>query len=239
MRIAMWSGPRNLSTTMMRAFDARADTTAIDEPFYAAYLDITGLRHPMTDEILARHETDPRKVITHLTGPVPEGKTVFYQKHMTHHMVDAIPMDWLDRIERHVVLIRHPARVVASYSRKMELLSAEVMGFPQQERLWGQITEAKGAAPAVVDADNILADPEGVLRRLCAVIGLDWDPAMLSWPPGPRPEDGAWAPHWYDAVWRSTGFGAPPGPLPELSGEAAAIAQAALPGYERLLAAHV
>ena len=127
MRIAMWSGPRNLSTTMMRAFGARADTAAIDEPFYAAYLDITGLRHPMTDEILARHEADPRKVITHLTGPVPEGKTVFYQKHMTHHMVDAIPMDWLGQIERHVVLIRHPARVVASYSRKMELLSAEVI----------------------------------------------------------------------------------------------------------------
>lgn len=239
MRIAMWSGPRNLSTTMMRAFGARADTAAIDEPFYAAYLDITGLRHPMTDEILARHEADPRKVITHLTGPVPEGKTVFYQKHMTHHMVDAIPMDWLGQIERHVVLIRHPARVVASYSRKMELLSAEVMGFPQQERLWGQLTAARGAAPAVVDADNILADPEGVLRRLCAVIGLDWDSAMLSWPPGLRPEDGAWAPHWYDAVWRSTGFGAPPGPLPELSGEAAQIAQGALPGYERLLAAHV
>jgi hypothetical protein len=113
------------------------------------------------------------------------------------------------------------------------------MGFPQQERLWKQITDAKGTAPTVVDADNILADPEGVLRRLCAAIGLDWDSAMLSWPPGPRPEDGAWAPHWYDAVWRSTGFGAPPGPLPELSGEAAAIAQAALPGYERLLAAHV
>lgn len=239
MRIAMWSGPRNLSTTLMRSFAARSDTAAIDEPFYSAYLDITGLRHPMTDEILARHEADPRKVIAHLTGPAPDGKANFYQKHMTHHMVDAIPMDWLGRIEQHVMLIRHPARVVASYSRKMELLSAEVMGFPQQERLWKQITDAKGKAPTVVDADNILADPEGVLRRLCAAIGLDWDSAMLSWPPGPRPEDGAWAPHWYDAVWRSTGFGAPPGPLPELSGEAAAIAQAALPGYERLLAAHV
>lgn len=239
MRIAMWSGPRNLSTTMMRSFGARSDTAVIDEPFYAAYLKLTGLRHPMTDEILARHEADPGKVIDHLTGPAPDGKPVFYQKHMTHHMASAIPMDWLGRIEQHVMLIRHPARVVASYARKMETLSAEVMGFPQQERLWGQITEAKGAAPAVVDADHILADPEGVLRRLCAAIGLSWDPAMLSWPAGPRPEDGAWAPHWYDAVWRSTGFGDPPGPLPELSGEAAAIAQDALAGYQRLLAAHV
>ncbi|MFN4023236.1 MAG: HAD family hydrolase [Hyphomonas sp.] len=239
MRIAVWSGPRNLSTTMMRAFGARADTAVIDEPFYAAYLKITGLRHPMTDEIFAAHEADPGKVIAHLTGPAPEGKAVFYQKHMVHHMVDAIPMDWLDRVERHVVLIRHPARVVASYARKMEHLSAEAMGFPQQEALWQRLAGVKGARPLVVDADRILEDPPAVLQRLCAAIGLAWDPAMLNWSAGPRPEDGAWAPHWYDAVWRSTGFGNPPGPVPALSGEAAEIAGAALAGYERLLAAHV
>ncbi|ABI77057.1 conserved domain protein [Hyphomonas neptunium ATCC 15444] len=239
MRIAMWSGPRNLSTTMMRSFGARADTAAIDEPFYAAYLRLTGLRHPMTDEIFSAHEADPQKVIDHLTGPVPGGKTVFYQKHMVHHMVGGIPMDWLGRIEQHVLLIRHPARVVASYARKMEALSPEAMGFPQQEALWQQLSEVLGAAPVIVDADNILQDPEGVLRRLCAAIGLDWDSAMLGWPAGPRAEDGAWAPHWYDAVWRSTGFGPPPGPLPELSGEAARIAEGALATYERLLAAHV
>ncbi|MFN4183264.1 MAG: HAD family hydrolase [Hyphomonas sp.] len=239
LRIAMWSGPRNLSTTMMRSFAARADTAAIDEPFYAAYLKLTGLLHPMTDEIFAAHEADPAKVIDHLTGPVPGGKSVFYQKHMVHHMVDGIPMDWLDRIERHVVLIRHPARVVASYARKMDTLSPEAMGFPQQEALWRQLTRAQAAAPVVVDADLILEDPESVLRRLCAAIGLGWDSAMLSWPAGPREEDGAWAPHWYDAVWRSTGFGDPPGPVPALSGEAARISEGALGAYERLLAAHI
>ena len=239
MRIAMWSGPRNLSTTMMRSFGARRDTAVIDEPFYAAYLKLTGLRHPMTDEILDRHEADPRWVIDHLTGPAPDGKPVFYQKHMVHHMVEGIPMDWLSRIERHVLLIRHPARVVASYSRKMETLSPEAMGFPQQEALWRQLSNLQGNVPVVVDADKVLENPEAVLRRLCASIGLGWEDAMLSWPAGPRPEDGAWAPHWYDAVWRSTGFGDPPGPLPELSGEAAAIAQGALPSYQRLLAAHV
>lgn len=239
MRIAMWSGPRNLSTTMMRSFAARSDTVAVDEPFYAAYLQLTGLCHPMTDEILAAHEANPQKVIQSLIGPVPEGKSVFYQKHMVHHMVEGIPMDWLGGIERHVLLIRHPARVVASYAKKMETLSLEAMGFPQQERLWRQLCERQGAAPVVVDADLILENPEGVLRRLCAAIGLAWDDAMLSWPAGPRPEDGAWAPHWYDAVWRSTGFGDPPGPLPVLSGEAARIAGSALAGYERLLAAHV
>lgn len=239
MRIATWSGPRNLSTTMMRSFGARADTAAIDEPFYAAYLKITGLRHPMTDEIFATQESEPARVIDHLTGPAPVGKAVFYQKHMIHHMVDGIPMDWLDRIERHVVLIRHPARVVASYSRKMDILTPEAMGFPQQEALWQQLGRMRGATPVVVDADRILADPESVLRRLCDAIGLAWDGAMLRWPPGPRPEDGAWAPHWYDAVWRSTGFGDPPGPLPELAGEAACIAKGALAPYERLLSLHV
>lgn len=235
----MWSGPRNLSTTMMRSFGARSDTAVIDEPFYAAYLKITGLHHPMTDEILAAHEADPGKVITCLTGPPPDGRAVFYQKHMVHHMVAGIPMDWLDRIERHVVLIRHPARVVASYARKMESLTAEAMGFPQQEALWDRLTAMRGAPPAVVDADHILEDPAGVLRRLCAAIDLGWDAGMLHWPAGRRPEDGAWAPHWYDAVWRSTSFGEPPGPVPELSGDAARIAAAALPGYERLLTAHV
>ena len=118
-RIAMWSGPRNLSTTMMRSFGARADTAVVDEPFYAAFLKITGLDHPMTEEILAAHEADPGKVIAAMTGPVPGGKRLFYQKHMIHHMVDPISMDWLDRIERHVLLVRHPARVIASYQRKM------------------------------------------------------------------------------------------------------------------------
>lgn len=237
--IAMWSGPRNLSTTMMRAFSARRDTAVIDEPFYAAYLKLTGLTHPMTEEILAAHESDPARVIAHLTGPAPGGAAVFYQKHMVHHMVDQIPMDWLGQISRHVLLIRHPARVVASYARKMETLSPEAMGFPQQEALWGQLTALPGAPPLVVDADRILADPEGMLERLCDALGLAWDPAMLAWPAGPHPADGAWAPHWYDAVWRSTGFGPPPGALPDLAGEAAQIAGEAAPAYERLLAMHV
>lgn len=238
-RIAMWSGPRNLSTTMMRSFGARADTAVVDEPFYAAFLRRTGLRHPMTDEIFAVHEADPEKVAAMLTGPVPGAAAVFYQKHMIHHMVDGLPMDWLGRIERHVILVRHPARVVASYTQKMETLSLEAIGVPQQEKLFADLTQIFGAPPPVVDADRILADPEGVLKQLCVRIGISWDSAMLSWPPGPRAEDGAWAPHWYDAVWKSTGFGAAPGPVPELSGAAAQTAKEALAVYERLLEAHI
>lgn len=234
LRIAMWSGPRNLSTTMMRSFSARRDTAVVDEPFYAAFLKLTGLRHPMTDEILAAHEADPRRVITAMTGPVPDGKAIFYQKHMIHHMVEGIPMDWLDRIDRHVLLIRHPARVIASYQRKMETLSLEALGIPQQLAL----SRALGEVP-VIDADRVLDDPEGVLSRLCAAIGIGFDPAMLCWPAGPRTEDGAWAPHWYDAVWASTGFGDKPGPLPVLSGEAAEMEKEALAVYEHLLQSHV
>lgn len=233
-RIAMWSGPRNLSTTMMRSFGSRADTAIVDEPFYAAFLKLTGLDHPMTEEILAFHEADPNRVIATMTGPVPGGKPVFYQKHMIHHMVEGIPMDWLDRVERHVLLVRHPARVIASYQRKMETLSLEALGIPQQMRL----AEHLGPVP-VIDADRVLGDPEGVLTRLCAALGIAFDPAMLRWPPGSRPEDGAWAPHWYDAVWQSTGFGPPPGPLPVLSGAAAQYEKEALASYERLLEAHV
>lgn len=234
LRIAMWSGPRNLSTTMMRSFSARRDTAVVDEPFYGAFLKLTGLRHPMTDEILAAHEADPRRVIAAMTGPVPDGKAIFYQKHMIHHMVEGIPMDWLDRIDRHVLLIRHPARVIASYQRKMETLSLEALGIPQQLAL----SRALGEVP-VIDADRVLDDPEGVLSRLCAAIGIGFDPAMLSWPAGPRTEDGAWAPHWYDAVWASTGFGDKPGPLPVLSGEAAEMEKEALAVYEHLLQSHV
>ena len=132
-RIAMWSGPRNLSTTMMRSFGARADTACVDEPFYAAFLRLSDEVHPLQDEIFAAHEADPAKVIASLTeNEVPDGKPVFYQKHMNHHMVDGIPMDWLGRIDHHVMLVRHPARVIASYQRKMETLSLEAIGAPQQ-----------------------------------------------------------------------------------------------------------
>lgn len=234
LRIAMWSGPRNLSTTMMRSFGARSDTAVVDEPFYAAFLKLSGLRHPMTDEILAAHEADPRNVIAAMTGRVPGGKSIFYQKHMIHHMVEGIPMDWLDRIERHVLLVRHPARVIASYQRKMETLSLEALGIPQQLALARQL----GDVP-VIDADRVLESPDRVLARLCAALGISFDPAMLAWPDGPRTEDGAWAPHWYDAVWASTGFGEKPGPLPELSGEAARMEKEALAVYEHLLQNHV
>ncbi|MEM7459035.1 MAG: HAD family hydrolase [Pseudomonadota bacterium] len=218
LRIAMWSGPRNMSTTMMRSFGARADTVCVDEPFYAAYLKQTGLRHPMRDKILASQETDPNAVAADMACRPVGPARVFYQKHMTHHMVPNISRDWMGAC-RNVFLIRHPARVIASYARKMPDVSLEAIGFPQQLDLFEHAERLEGSTPLVIDSDDILRDPEAALKLLCDGLGLNWDAQMLSWSAGRKTEDGAWAPHWYDAVWRSTGFGHPLGALPEMPNE--------------------
>ncbi|MEH6410847.1 MAG: HAD family hydrolase [Hyphomonas sp.] len=237
-RIAMWSGPRNMSTTMMRSFGARADCTAVDEPFYAAWLVAAGETHPMQAEILASQPNDPHGVADRLLAPLPDGATVQFQKQMTHHLLPEFPLDWAAHCD-HAFLIRHPARVIASYARKMDDVSLEAIGFPQQARLFDEMRARTGKVPPVIDSDRVLADPHAVLARLCSVLEIPWDEGMLAWQPGPKPEDGAWAPHWYDNVWKSEGFGDAPGPLPVLDGEDAGIEKEALAIYERLLQYHV
>ena len=232
-RIAMWSGPRNLSTALMYAFANRADCIAVDEPFYAAYLTATGLIHPMQDAVLASQPADPAAVAQTLLAPVPPEKTLFYQKHMTHHMVAGWPDGWMDHVT-HAFLIRHPARVVASYLAKRESPTLADLGFTQQAAIFDRVADRLGHAPPVIDSATIRATPEPALRALCAALAIPFDPAMLAWPPGPKPCDGAWAPHWYGAVHASTGFDAAEGSLPVLSGDAARLADAALPHYERL-----
>lgn len=232
MRIAMWSGPRNLSTAMMYSFAQRSDCAVVDEPFYAAYLVASGNDHPMRDEVIAAGESDPQKVADMCAGPIPGGRPVHYQKHMTHHMLDGFPMDWIDAVTS-VFLIRHPARVVASYSAKWEGPTFEELGFAMQEALFERAASA-GVVPPVVDSDDIRKDPERVLTRLCTRLGIGFDPAMLSWQAGGRPEDGVWAAHWYGAVHRSTGFAGPEGDLPRLEGAHRDLVERALPIYERL-----
>ena len=234
MRIAMWSGPRNLSTAMMYAFANRANFAAVDEPFYAAYLAATGLEHPMQEEILAAQPTDPAAVVAQLTGPVPGGKAHFYQKHMTHHVFAGMPTDWMDDMVN-VFLIRHPARVIASYGLKRENPTLDDIGFWQQADLFDRVEAAHGKA-VVVDSHDIRDNPEGMLRALCAEIGLEFDPAMLHWPAGGKDCDGVWAPHWYGAVWKSTGFAGQEGPLPEVPENLQAVLEGAMPHYERLAA---
>ncbi len=232
MRIAMWSGPRNLSTAMMYAFAQRGDCAVRDEPFYAAYLALTGIDHPMRDAVLSAGDTEPADVITKCLGPIPDGKTVLYQKHMTHHMVPDIPRDWMAKVTN-VFLIRHPARVIASYAAKRENPTLDDIGFRQQLDLFEHVRRL-GQTPAVIDSAEIRADPRAALTALCSAIGLPFDPDMLHWPAGPKSYDGVWAAHWYGAVHRSTGFAGPEGPLPELTGEMADLARLALPAYEKL-----
>jgi hypothetical protein len=205
LRIAMWSGPRNISTAMMRAFENRGDCAVVDEPFYAHYLAQTGLDHPGRDEVIAAGETDWHRVVATLVGPVPDGKPVFYQKHMTHHMLAHIGHEWFDAMS-HVFLIRDPREVLLSYLKSRPHATAEDIGVPQESALYDEIAARTGVAPPVIDADEFLKNPESHLRALCTLLQIPFSDSMLHWPAGPRSSDGIWAPHWYDAVLKSTGF---------------------------------
>jgi hypothetical protein len=234
-RIAMWSGPRNLSTALMRSFGSRADCAVSDEPFYAAYLKLSGADHPMREAVLKSQPTDWRKVAAAMTGPAPNGARLWYQKHMTHHMLPGIGREWM-RASRHAFLIRHPARVLASYAAKRETVEFGDIGFSEQAELFDEAAAIAGKAPPVVDAEALLADPRRVLIALCAALAIPFDAAMLSWPAGPRDSDGVWAAHWYDAVMKSTDFGAPK-PMRRLEDAAMRrLEERALPIYERLAA---
>ena len=224
MHIAMWSGPRNLSTAMMYSFGARPDFTVMDEPFYAPYLASTNVDHPMARQIIQSHETDPQAVAhSCLKGGSPH----LYMKHMPHHMLEGFPLDWAANCVN-IHLIRHPARVIASYAAKREAPTLEDIGFVQQTEMFQRL------GGLVIDSSDIRAKPEHMLQSLCAEIGLTFDPVMLSWPSGPRPEDGIWAAHWYGAVHQSTGFAGAEGPLPELDGAGRRLLDAALPHYQSM-----
>jgi hypothetical protein len=201
-RIAMWSGPRNISTAMMRSWGNRADTAVIDEPFYAFYLKQTGKAHPGSHEIVAQCESDVHKIITALTGPVPGGRRIFYQKHMTHHLLPKVSREWLCQMTN-CFLIRDPAEVIASYVKKHDVDLAIVdLGFEQQVEIFNSLPDPR----PVIDAKDVLQNPERTLRALCEAVGVEFDDAMLSWPPGIRETDGMWAKYWYDEVARSTSF---------------------------------
>ncbi|PKP70145.1 MAG: sulfotransferase family protein [Alphaproteobacteria bacterium HGW-Alphaproteobacteria-4] len=233
MKIAMWSGPRNLSTALMYSFAARGDCAVWDEPFYAAYLAATGITHPMRDQIINSNNSDAMAVAADCTGPIPHGQRLFYQKHMTLHMIPRFDRSFMRHL-KNVFLIRHPARVVASYVKKRESPSLADIGFVQQAELFDEVAGWLGHAPLVIDSADIRADPKQALTKLCAALAIPFAESMLHWPAGPKPYDGVWAPHWYGAVHRSSGFEVGEGPLPALTGAYARLAEAALPHYERL-----
>jgi hypothetical protein len=229
--IAMWSGPRNISTAMMYAFANRADCLAWDEPFYGAYLHETGLQHPMRAEILAGCENDWRKVAAACLAPA--NKSVFYQKHMTHHMLPQFDRSFI-RTLTNAFLIRSPEKVLASYAKKHDEVTLHAIGFAEQAEIFDFVAQHLGHAPPVVDADLHLANPRHSLQHLCHALGIPFRESMLHWPQGPKACDGVWAPHWYNAAWKSEGFQKPEAETPQLPVHLQRIADQARPLYERL-----
>lgn len=209
-RIATWSGPRSISTAMMRAWGNRPDTFVTDEPFYAFYLRATGKKHPGADEIIATGETDWRRVVAQLTGPIPESRHkgpshVFYQKQMTHHLLPEIDRKWLVDMTN-CFLIRDPREVILSYIKKEGDPTLEDLGFVQQAEIFDWVRARSGSIPPVIDASDVLQNPERILRLLCTAVGIEFDESMLSWLPGLRETDGVWARYWYGEVAKSTSF---------------------------------
>lgn len=232
LRLAVWSGPRNISTALMRSWENRPDCAVVDEPLYAYYLNETALNHPGRDEVIAAGSTDWRAVVADLTTAEPA--PVYYQKHMTHHLLPQLPRDWIASLTN-VLLIRDPFEVVASYVRSRADVVAADIGLVQQAELYDQF----GGDVPVIDAGDFLRDPQAYLEWLCRHLGIAFTEAMVHWPAGPRPSDGVWAKYWYDAVIASTGF-APYRPREVvLEGDALHAAEACRRHYERLHAARV
>ena len=204
-RIAMWSGPRNISTAMMYAFANRDDCFASDEPLYAHYLKATGVPHPGAAHVMAQGETDWRAVVQALSGRPPDGSSLWYQKHMCHHIIEGMDLQWLGGM-RSCFLIRQPKEVLLSLAKKTDAIDGWATGLPQQARIVQAVRDATGQMPMIVDSADILRDPAGMLEHICTGLGIGFDPAMLAWKAGPKSCDGPWASYWYDAVWASSGF---------------------------------
>jgi hypothetical protein len=231
--IAMWSGPRNISTAMMYSFGNRDDCQAWDEPFYGFSLKQRGNDHPMRDEIIAANECDWEKMVAKCIAP--SYKPIFYQKHMTHHMLPGFDRSFALKLSN-AFLIRAPAQVLASYTQKWSDASLQNIGFVEQAEIFEMVADHLGHAPPVIDADHVLANPRATLSKFCASLNIPFDEAMLQWPKGPKPFDGVWASHWYNAVWQSEGFAAPTRKPILLAPALQRIADQAQPYYEKLKA---
>lgn len=203
--IAMWSGPRNISTAMMRSWENRSDTQVIDEPFYAYYLANTNVPHPMQNEILASLPSKWPEVVEQLTTTSAIPEDIFYQKHMTHHMLEDIDLAWTKGLS-HCFLIRDPLHVVNSYVKKMPSVCSADIGIARQYQLYQQLCEITEQQIPIIDGKDVLLNPRGILTKLCSILDIEFSEHMLQWPKGPRASDGVWAPHWYQNVENSTRF---------------------------------
>lgn len=212
-RVAMWSGPRNISTALMRSWDNRPDTFVCDEPLYAHYLKQTGAQHPGALRIVDHYEEDWSKVVDCLTRMVPEGKRVFYQKHMAHHLLPHIERDWLDRLTN-CFLIREPREMLSSLAKILPEPTLNDTGLAQQVEIFELVRAKTGEVPPVLDSRDVLENPRRQLELLCDAVEVEFTDRMLSWPPGSRKTDGIWASDWYGAVEKTTTF-LPYRPKPE------------------------
>jgi hypothetical protein len=235
LRVAMWSGPRNISTAMMRAWENRGDCEVVDEPLYAHYLAHTGLDHPAREQVIATGVTDWRAVAARLSGPPRSPATLMYQKHMTHHLLPHIGREWLGALA-HVFLIRDPRKVLVSYIKSRASVTAADLGVLQQRQIFDYVRELTAVTPPVIDAGVFLKAPEAQLRALCELLDIEFTPRMLHWPPGARASDGVWAPYWYAAVYRSTGFEPEHDDAVQVPGQWRAVIDAVMPSFEALFA---
>jgi hypothetical protein len=233
LRIAMWSGPRNISTAMMRAWENRDDCAVWDEPLYGYYLDATGIPHPGAAEVIADQGTDASAIIARCIGDLPAGKNIFYQKHMTLHLLPELDRSWLASLVN-CFLIREPEAVIASYAAVRRDTTLEDIGFAQQAELFNHVRRISGKIPLVIDSREFLLDPRAMLEAICARLEIEFVPAMLSWRKGARDSDGVWAKHWYDSVWNSSGFAAYREKDCQLSAKDQKISLQARPYYEEL-----
>ena len=231
-RIAMWSGPRNISTALLRSWGNREDTVVVDEPLYAHYLATTGVEHPGRDEVIASQERDWRRVAQSLLAPLPHGARISYQKHMAHHLLANIDRAWLDGLT-HAFLIRDPREMLASLARVLPEPTLADTGLVQQHEILSSLV-ARGEDPPVIDARDVLLAPEPMLRALCERLGVAFSPRMLHWPAGPRATDGVWAQWWYDAVIASTGFEPYRPATARLPERLEPLLEQCLPYYDRL-----
>jgi hypothetical protein len=219
----------------MRAFENRPDAWVVDEPLYAHYLTQVTVAHPGVDEVLAHHDSDWRRVVAGLVGPIPHGRAIYYQKHMAHHWLPHLRGDWLYRLTN-AFLIRHPAEMLPSLAKKMGPPVLADTGLPQQVELFHDLRARTGSTPLVLDTEDVLRNPRGVLEQLCRLTGVPFDERMLRWPAGRRETDGVWARYWYDAVEQSTGF-EPYAPRPRVvAPELAPLLAECRPYYEELAA---
>jgi len=233
MLLAMWSGPRNISTAMMRSWAQRSDAWVIDEPFYAHYLKETGLDHPGSAEVIASQPDSWETVVSDITGPIPENRTLYYQKHITTHMLPHISLEWLSNVTS-CFLIREPESVVASYSLCRPDTAADDLGYAQQLRIFQHVRKHCDESPLVIDSGTFLANPQSQLEQICTKLNLDFQSEMLSWQPGIRETDGVWHKYWYSSVSQSTGFRPYQKKVVTLSDEQKTIAAACRPAYDTM-----